>query len=95
MPEDNLIHLYEGGEKVIINNVETVAPAITRPMVMIYPKEGSMVRNNIAGIVQAPWVTQDQVEAANKWIDYLLQDEQQRAFLSTGFRPGRRTRQPG
>ena len=87
MPEDNLIHLYEGGETAIINNVETTAPPIDKPMVMIYPEEGSMVRNNIAGIVKASWVTEEQVEAANKWIDYLLEDKQQRAFMNAGFRP--------
>ena len=88
MPEDNLIHLYEGGETAIINNIETTAPPIDKPMVMIYPKEGSMVRNNIAGIVHASWVNEEQVEAANKWIDYLLEDKQQRAFMNAGFRPG-------
>lgn len=88
MPEDNLIHLYEGTEQALINGVQVQAPPIERPMVMVYPKEGSMVRNNIAGIVQAPWVTPEQVEGANKWIDFLLQDKQQRAFMNAGFRPG-------
>ena len=88
MPEDNLIHLYEGTERAFINGVEVQAPPIEQPMVMIYPEEGSMIRNNIAGIVQAPWVTEEQAEAADKWIDFLLQDEQQRAFMATGFRPG-------
>jgi Ca-activated chloride channel homolog len=88
MPEDNLIHLYEGGETAIINNSDTKAPPITRPMVMIYPKEGSMVRNNIAGIVKASWVTGEQAAAANVWIDFLLGDEQQEAFMKAGFRPG-------
>jgi Ca-activated chloride channel homolog len=88
MPEDNLIHLYEGGETAIINNVETTAPPITRPMVMIYPKEGSMVRDNIAGIVKTPWVSGEQEEAAKLWIDFLLQDSQQEAFMKAGFRPG-------
>ena len=47
-----------------------------------------MVRDNIAGIVNAPWVTTEQVEGAQKWVDYLLQDAQQRAFMDGGFRPG-------
>ncbi len=88
MPEDNLIHLYEGTERAFIDGVNVQAPPIAQPMVMIYPKEGSMVRNNIAGIVQAPWVTGEQVEAAERWIGFLLQDEQQRAFMGAGFRPG-------
>jgi len=88
MPEDNLIHLYEGTEEAYINGVEVTAPPIEQPMVMIYPKEGSMVRNNIAGIVDAPWVTPEQVEGANEWIDFLLRPAQQRKFMSAGFRPG-------
>jgi Ca-activated chloride channel family protein len=87
MPEDNLISLYDGGLDVYINGKTVKMEPIKNAMVMIYPKEGSMVRNNIAGIVKAPWVTPEQAEGGQKWIDYLLQDEQQRAFLSAGFRP--------
>jgi len=57
-------------------------------MVMIYPKEGSMPRSNCACIVQADWVSSEQKEAAQQWIDYLLEDEQQRSFMTAGFRPG-------
>ena len=57
MPEDNLIHLYEGTERAFIGGVKKKAPPITERMVMIYPKEGSMPRNNCACIVQADWVT--------------------------------------
>jgi Ca-activated chloride channel family protein len=88
MPEDNLIHLYEGTEQALIDGVQVQAPPISEPMVMIYPKEGSMIRNNIAGVVKAPWVTADQIDGANRWIDYLLQDDQQRSFMKFGFRPG-------
>jgi Ca-activated chloride channel family protein len=87
MPEDNLISLYEGGLDVYINNKTVKMQPIKDTMVMIYPKEGSMVRNNIAGIVNAPWVTPEQVEGAQQWIEYLLKDEQQKTFLSAGFRP--------
>jgi Ca-activated chloride channel homolog len=88
MPEDNLIHLYMGGEQAILGTEQVKAPPIEKPMVMIYPKEGSMIRNNIAAIVKAPWVTEEQAQAADLWIDYLRKDEQQRAFMEQGFRPG-------
>jgi hypothetical protein len=93
MPEDNLIHLYEGTELAYINGRLADAPPLLESefgerMVMIYPKEGSMPRNNCACIVQADWVSAEQVEAARVWIDYLLEDEQQRSFLAQGFRPG-------
>ena len=87
MPEDNLIHLYEGTESAFIGGVKKRAPPITERMVMIYPKEGSMPRKNCACIVQADWVAEEQVEAAERWIDYLLEDEQQRSFMAAGFRP--------
>ena len=87
MPEDNLIHLKEGTARAIVRMKKVTAPPIKRPMVMIYPKEGSMVRSNCACIVNADWVTEGQVEAAEKWIDYILEDEQQRRFMAAGFRP--------
>jgi Ca-activated chloride channel homolog len=88
MPEDNLIHLYEGTERAFINGEKVTAPPIEQRMVMIYPKEGSMPRSNCACVVQADWVTEEQVEAAEQWTAFLLEDEQQRAFMAAGFRPG-------
>ena len=87
MPEDNLIHLYEGTERAYFGGSKQKAPPITRPMVMIYPKEGSMARNNCACIVDAAWVTPEQVAGAEKWIDFIREDKQQRAFMRAGFRP--------
>ena len=88
MPEDNLIHLYEGTERAFINGKKVTPPPISRRMVMIYPREGSLPRNNCACIVQADWVTEEQVEAAQRWIDFIREDEQQRSFMAAGFRPG-------
>ena len=55
---------------------------------MIYPKEGSMPRKNCACIVDASWVSEDQVEASRQWIEFIREDEQQRTFMAAGFRPG-------
>ena len=88
MPEDNLIHLYEGTEKSFVNGIKTTAPPIEARMVMIYPKEGAMPRKNCACIVRADWVSEEQVEASQQWIDFIREDEQQRAFMAAGFRPG-------
>jgi len=87
MPEDNLIHLKEGRARAVIGGEVVTAPRIKRPMVMIYPKEGSMARNNCTCIVDADWVTDQQVEAAERWIDHMLADEQHRVFMDSGFRP--------
>ena len=88
MPEDNLIHLYEGTERSYMNGVKTTAPPIVERMVMIYPKEGSMPRKNCACIVQAEWVSEEQAEASQQWIEFIREDEQQRTFMAAGFRPG-------
>lgn len=88
MPEDNLVHLYEGTEKAVINGIEEVAPPITESMVMIYPAEGTIARNNCACLVRGEWVTAEQREAADQWVAFLLEDDQQRSFMAAGFRPG-------
>ncbi len=89
MPEDNLIHLIEGTEKAVINGRKvTLEDGIEHDMVMIYPKEGSMPRNNCACIVDADWVSDLQKEASHQWIDFIRADEQQRKFMAAGFRPG-------
>ncbi len=89
MPEDNLIHLYEGTEPYFdATGEEGTAPPISRPMVMIYPREGSMARDNCACLVQAPWVTAEQTAAAQQWVAFLREDAQQRSFMAAGFRPG-------
>ena len=88
MPEDNLIHLYEGTEEAYIGGKKVTAPPIERQMVMIYPKEGAMPRTNCACIVQGDWVTGEHEEAAQQWIDFIREDAQQRAFMGAGFRPG-------
>ena len=88
MPEDNLIHLYDGTESYFFRGEKRRAPPISERMVMIYPKEGSMPRTNCACIVEANWVTVEQVEAAQRWIDFLLADEQQGSLMAAGFRPG-------
>jgi Ca-activated chloride channel family protein len=87
MPEDNLIHLKEGGIKAYVNGIETVVGAYEPSMVMIYPKEGSLARSNCACIVSADWVTDLQKEGAQEWIEFLHLEEQQRVFMSRGFRP--------
>jgi hypothetical protein len=87
IPEDNLVHLKEGTARAIVAGKTVTADPFKEPMVMIYPKEGSMVRSNCACIVDAEWVTEEQSQAAVMWIDYMLEDTQQRVFMEAGFRP--------
>lgn len=88
MPEDNLIHLYEGTESVFVGGLKVTPPPLESAMVMIYPKEGTMARNNCACVVDAAWVSRKQAEGAERWIDFIREEEQQRSFMVAGFRPG-------
>ncbi len=86
--EDNLVKLYLGRETAPPDpDGKKPGPMQRTRMVMIYPKEGSIPHTHPAAIVRAPWVSPEETEAAQRWIDYLQQDEQQCAFNRLGFRP--------
>jgi Ca-activated chloride channel family protein len=57
------------------------------PVVAIYPKEGTFWSNHPYCILQAPWVTEEQKQAAVIFEDYLLDKEQQLRAIQYGFRP--------
>ena len=89
MPEDNLIQLYEGTATAYIDGKKVTAPAIALgSMVMIYPRDGALPRNNCACIVQEDWVTDEHKEASEQWIDFILEEAQQQSFMAAGLRPG-------
>jgi Ca-activated chloride channel family protein len=91
MPEDNLVSLAEGNEQAIGRD-GTRQPIPPRDdLVMIYPKEGSVLNSNPAAIIDAPWVTAEHADAAASWISYLRQDAQQQRFMDAGFRPANGT----
>jgi len=59
------------------------------PLVAIYPKEGTLFSDNPAFVVDAPWVTEVQREAASRFVDFVVEDpEIQAKALDFGFRPG-------
>jgi Ca-activated chloride channel homolog len=86
MVESNLVQLYQGKMSVTIGP-DTQALKLQERMVMIYPREGSIAHNHSADLVQAPWVTPEQTDAARMWTSYLLEAQQQQAFMEEGFRP--------
>jgi Ca-activated chloride channel homolog len=57
------------------------------PVVAIYPKEGTFWTNNPYVVVNAPWVTDEQREAAGIFENFLLDKPQQLQALEYGFRP--------
>ena len=58
------------------------------PVVAIYPKEGTFWSDHPIGVVQRDWVTQAHRDAAQVYIQYLLQRPQQETAIRYGFRPG-------
>lgn len=57
------------------------------PVVAIYPKEGTFWSNHPYIILNAPWVTDEQREAAEVFEDFLLAEAQQIRAIEDGFRP--------
>ena len=58
------------------------------PVVAIYPREGTFWSDHPVGIVNRPWVTPEQKEAAQDYINFLMAKPQQEKALTYGFRPG-------
>ena len=57
------------------------------PVVAIYPKEGTFWSNHPYAILNAPWITAEQKEAAQLFENFLLDKPQQLKSLELGFRP--------
>jgi Ca-activated chloride channel family protein len=57
-------------------------------VVCIYPREGTFWSDHPVAVVERDWVTPVHRKAAEKYIQFLLSDEQQRKALRHGFRPG-------
>lgn len=57
------------------------------PVVAIYPKEGTFWTNNPYVILDAPWVSDTQKEAAEAFEAFLLDRPQQERAIALGFRP--------
>jgi Ca-activated chloride channel family protein len=58
------------------------------PLVAIYPKEGTLFSDNPLFVLDAPWVNQQQKDAARLFIDFVKQADNQRQVLQYHFRPG-------
>ncbi|MDW8148385.1 MAG: extracellular solute-binding protein [Roseiflexaceae bacterium] len=62
-------------------------PNVSLPVVAIYPKEGTFWSDHPYAILNAPWVSADQREAADVFLRFLLDRPQQELALRYGFRP--------
>lgn len=57
------------------------------PVAAIYPKEGAFWSNHPYAVLNAPWVTPEQKDAAGLFETFLLDKPQQLKALEYGFRP--------
>lgn len=73
-------------ENMVIESYQQ-KPATSFPVVAIYPKEGTFWSEHPAGVVERAWVTAEHKDAARKYIDFLLGNQQQRKAMQYGFRP--------
>lgn len=59
------------------------------PLVLIYPSDGTFWMDHpICVLDNADWVTPEQAEGAQLFIDFIMQEEQQERLIYTGIRPG-------
>src|SRR5438132_13928217 len=58
------------------------------PLVAIYPKEGTLFSDSPFIVLDAPWVSSRQKQAARAFEAFVKQPENQRRVLKFGFRPG-------
>ncbi len=78
--------LYEN--LIVAQETKRISGASSQiPVVAIYPKEGTFWSNHPYVILNAPWVTPEQKEAAQLFETFLLDNPQQLKALEFGFRP--------
>ena len=58
------------------------------PLVAIYPKEGTLFSDNPLMILDAPWVSEREADAARAFSNFVTKEQNQRRVLKFGFRPG-------
>ncbi|MEZ4632976.1 MAG: VWA domain-containing protein [Deinococcales bacterium] len=56
-------------------------------LVALYPREGTFIHEHPFAIPQAPWVNEEQRQAALVFTDYILSETVQKEVLANGLRP--------
>ncbi len=85
--EKSLIDYNKGNPDGVLSQGEEPRPPRT-PLVAIYPTEGTLYSDNPFFILDAPWVTPEQRDAAERFQEYVQRPENQERVLEYGFRPG-------
>ncbi|MFN2555779.1 MAG: extracellular solute-binding protein [Nitriliruptorales bacterium] len=85
--EVSLINYNRGNPDGVLQQGEQPRPPRT-PLVAVYPKEGTLFSDNPFILLDAPWVSGEQREAAAAFRDFVQRPDNQQQVLSFGFRPG-------
>jgi len=86
--EEKSVIDYNTGNPDGITDPGEVARKPRVPLVAIYPKEGTLFSDNPFIVLDSPWVSPRQKDAAHLFERYVQQPENQRRVLQFGFRPG-------
>lgn len=85
--EKSVVDYNAGNPDGILQEGEEPRPPRV-PLVAIYPEEGTLYSDNPLYVLDAPWVEPEQREAAQLFVEFVQEPENQRKVLEFGFRPG-------
>lgn len=77
----------EENDLIAINRGLTDFGAPPERLVALYPSEGTFWHEHPFGIPNAPWVSDEQRQAARVFADYVVMPAQQQIIMEFGFRP--------
>ena len=85
--EKSVIDYNRGNPDGVLSPGEVPRPPRV-PLMAIYPKEGTLFSDSPFYVLDAPWVTAQQKQAARVFEEFVQRPENQRQVLRFGFRPG-------
>lgn len=74
-------------ENVVVDSYLRPRGGQSMPVVAIYPTEGTFWSDHPWSVLDAPWVGDEQKQAAAKLLEFLKARPQQEAAMAAGFRP--------
>ena len=74
-------------ENVVVDSYLHPRSGQSMPVVAIYPTEGTFWSDHPWSVLDAPWVGDEQKQAAAKLLEFLKARPQQEAAMAAGFRP--------
>ncbi|MFB9319538.1 protein kinase domain-containing protein [Cryptosporangium minutisporangium] len=86
--EEQTVWAYNQGEPMSAGSSHLPAPK--QKLVAMHPRDGTLVSDHpyvaVDSVIDAPWVTTAKRTAADDFLDFLLDEDQQAVFRAAGFR---------